>query len=187
MKTNSYSLPKYESSHEFQTKKKRQQQRQNEEQAAKRQKLQHPQPHTRLPPIQHTGRAPSQWHGPNHPPNNAPAPVSAGPSHLHYGKPRGPPVGPSRYPPSGNQSGGFNSNRGAQVGGYSGNQYPPQGRGPPYTGTGMPVPGPRGAPSGYGVGPPNYSQSNQYGGSAAGRGPNSTGSNRNQYGGWQQQ
>nr|CAD1826347.1 unnamed protein product [Ananas comosus var. bracteatus] len=43
------SLPKYESSHEFQTKKKRQQQRQQEE-TAKRQKLQHPQPHTRLPP-----------------------------------------------------------------------------------------------------------------------------------------
>ncbi|XP_028112805.1 uncharacterized protein LOC114310896 isoform X2 [Camellia sinensis] len=41
------SLPKYESSHEFQTKKKRQQQRQNEE-MAKRQKLQHPQQHARL-------------------------------------------------------------------------------------------------------------------------------------------
>ncbi|KAF3441066.1 hypothetical protein FNV43_RR19352 [Rhamnella rubrinervis] len=94
---------------------------------------------------------------------------------------------PSRYPASGNQSGGFNSNRGAQVGGYSANQYPPQGRGPPYAGTGMPVPGPRGVPSGYGVGPPNYSQSNQYGGSTASRGPNSMGSNRNQYGGWQQQ
>ncbi|CAL5395411.1 unnamed protein product [Camellia sinensis] len=40
------SLPKYESSHEFQTKKKRQQQRQNEE-MAKRQKLQHPQQHAR--------------------------------------------------------------------------------------------------------------------------------------------
>ncbi|KAL9316068.1 hypothetical protein ACSQ67_017069 [Phaseolus vulgaris] len=44
------SLPKYESSHEFQTKKKRQQQRQNEE-MAKRQKMQHPQQHTRLPPF----------------------------------------------------------------------------------------------------------------------------------------
>ncbi|KAL9319594.1 hypothetical protein ACSQ67_011433 [Phaseolus vulgaris] len=42
------SLPKYESSHEFQTKKKRQQQRQNEENA-KRLKMQHPQQHSRLP------------------------------------------------------------------------------------------------------------------------------------------
>ncbi|CAL5339985.1 unnamed protein product [Camellia sinensis] len=41
------SLPKYESSHEFQTKKKRQQQRQNKE-MAKRQKLQHPQQHANL-------------------------------------------------------------------------------------------------------------------------------------------
>ncbi|CAL5417145.1 unnamed protein product [Camellia sinensis] len=41
------SLPKYESLHEFQTKKKRQQQRQNEE-MAKRHKLQHLQQHARL-------------------------------------------------------------------------------------------------------------------------------------------
>ncbi|XP_024932253.2 cyclin-dependent kinase C-1 isoform X1 [Ziziphus jujuba] len=179
------SLPKYESSHEFQTKKKRQQQRQNEE-LVKRQKLQHLQQHTRLPPIQHTGQAPSQWQGPNHPLNNAQPPVSAGPSHHHYGKPRGPPVVPNRYPPSGNQSGGYNTNRGAQAGGYSGSQYPAQGRGPPYGGSGMPVPGPRGAPTGYGVGPPNYSQSNQYGGSVGGRGPNPLGGNRNQQYGWQQ-
>ncbi|XP_062099575.1 cyclin-dependent kinase C-1-like [Humulus lupulus] len=161
------SLPKYESSHEFQTKKKRQQQRQNEEQA-KRQKLQHPQQHTRLPPIQNVGQAPSHWHGSNHPINNAQAAVSSGPSHHHYGKPRGPPAGPNRYPSSGNQSGGYNPSRGNQVGGYSGGPYPPQGRGPgsqvggyssgpyppqgrgpPYAGSGMPVPGPRGAPGGY--------------------------------------
>lgn len=184
----SCSLPKYESSHEFQTKKKRQQQRQNEE-TAKRQKLQHPQQHTRLPPIHHTGGQahPSHWHGPNHPINNPQPPVSAGPSHHQYGRPRGPPGGPNRYPPSGNQSGGYNQNRGAQVGGYSGGPYPPQGRGPPYAGSGMPAPGQRGAASGYGVGPPNYSQSSQFGGSAGGRGPNPMGGNRNQqYGGWQQ-
>ncbi|XP_020596167.1 cyclin-dependent kinase C-2-like, partial [Phalaenopsis equestris] len=61
------SLPKYESSHEFQTKKKRQQQRQHEE-MAKRQKLQHPQPHARLPPIQQTGQPhPQMWPGPGQP------------------------------------------------------------------------------------------------------------------------
>ncbi|XP_041008740.1 cyclin-dependent kinase C-1-like isoform X1 [Juglans microcarpa x Juglans regia] len=182
------SLPKYESSHEFQTKKKRQQQRQNEE-TAKRQKLQHPQQHARLPPIQqHTGQAhPSHWHGPNHPINNAQPPVSTGPSHNQYGRPRGPPGGPNRYPPSANQSGGgYNQNRGAQVGSYSGGPYPSQGRGPPYGGSGMPAPSQRGAASGYGVGPPNYSQSGQFGGSAGGRGPNPLGGNRNQQYGWQQ-
>ncbi|GMN33783.1 hypothetical protein TIFTF001_004344 [Ficus carica] len=173
------SLPKYESSHEFQTKRKRQQQRQNEE-MAKRQKLPHPQQHARLPPIQHVGQAPSHWHGPNHPMNNAPPPVSSGPSHHQYGKPRGPPTGPNRYPTSGNQSGAFNPNRGGQVGSFSSGPYPPQGRGPPFGGSGMPVPGPRGGHSGYGVGPP-YSQNTQYGGSAAGRGHN-----RNQQYGWQQ-
>ncbi|XP_042971417.1 cyclin-dependent kinase C-2-like isoform X2 [Carya illinoinensis] len=179
------SLPKYESSHEFQTKKKRQQQRQNEE-TAKRQKLQHPQPHARLPPIQHTGQAhPSHWHGPNHPISNAQPPVSTGTSHHQYGRPRGPPGGPNRYPPSANQSGGYNQNRGAQVGSYSGGPYPPQGRGPPYGGSGMPAPGQRGAASGYGVAPPNYSQSSQFGGSAGGRGPNPLGGNRNQQY-WQQ-
>ncbi|KAF5737992.1 cyclin-dependent kinase C-1-like [Tripterygium wilfordii] len=178
------SLPKYESSHEFQTKKKRQQQRQNEE-AAKRQKLQHPQQHSRLPPIQHSGQAhPTHWPGPNHPMNNAPPTVSAGPSHQHYGKSRGPPGGPNRYHQGGNQSGGYNPNRGGQVGGYSSGPYPPQGRGPPYPSGGMPA-GPRGASGNYGVGPPNFSQSGQYGGSA-GRGPNPMAGNQNQQSGWQQ-
>ncbi|THG03183.1 hypothetical protein TEA_008535 [Camellia sinensis var. sinensis] len=174
------SLPKYESSHEFQTKKKRQQQRQNEE-MAKRQKLQHPQQHARLPPIQQTGQThPQHWSGPN-PMNNSQAPVSAGPSHHHYGKPRGPPGGPNRYPPSGNPSGGYYPDRGGQGGGYSSGSYPPQGRGPPYPGSGVPATGgPRGAPpSGYGVGAPNYSQGGQYGGSVAGRGQNPMGGNRN--------
>ncbi|XP_034691934.1 cyclin-dependent kinase C-1-like [Vitis riparia] len=179
------SLPKYESSHDFQTKKKRQQQRKNEEQA-KRQKLQHPQQHARLPPIQHSGRAhPQHWHGPNHPTNNSQPTVPAGPSHHQYGRPHGLPGGPNRYPSSGNPNGGYNPNHGGQVGGYSSAPYPPQGRGQPY-GSGVPSTGPRGATSGYGVGPPNYSQSSQYGGAAAGRGPNPMGVNRNQQYGWQQ-
>ncbi|XP_057979446.1 cyclin-dependent kinase C-1-like [Malania oleifera] len=181
------SLPKYESSHEFQTKKKRQQQRQNEE-AAKRQKLQHPQQHARLPPIQQTGQAhPQHWPGSNHPMNNSQTSVSSGPGHHHCGKPRAPPGGPNRYPPSGNPGGAYNPNRGSQVQGYSGGPYPSQGRGPPYAGNGGAAAGPRGASGGYGVGPPNYPQSSQFGGSGAGRGPNPMGSNRNQQPyGWQQ-
>ncbi|KAK3001222.1 hypothetical protein RJ639_020719 [Escallonia herrerae] len=152
-------LPKYESSHEFQTKKKRQQQRQNEE-MAKRQKLQHPQQHSRLPPIQQTGQAhPPQWAGPNHPMNSSQPPLSSGPSHHQYGKPRGP-GGPNRYPPSANPSGGYYPDRGGQGGGFSGGPYPPQGRAPP------------GASGGYGAGPSNYPQGGQYGGFSAARGPN---------------
>ncbi|KAJ0097255.1 hypothetical protein Patl1_27219 [Pistacia atlantica] len=177
------SLPQYESSHEYQTKKRRQQQRQHEE-AAKRQKIHHSQQHGRLPPIQHTGQS-HHWSGPNHPMNNAAPPVPAGPGHHHYGKPRGPPGGPNRYA-SGNQSGGYNQNRGGQVGGYNNGPYPPQGRGPPYAGGGMPANGPRGPSGGYGVGPPNYSQSGQYGNSGTGRGPNPPGGSRNQQYGWQQ-
>uniref|UniRef100_A0A1J3FCY5 Cyclin-dependent kinase C-1 n=1 Tax=Noccaea caerulescens TaxID=107243 RepID=A0A1J3FCY5_NOCCA len=175
------SLPTYESSHEFQTKKKRQQQRQNEE-AAKRQKVQHPpQQHSRLPPLQHGGQSHAAPHWPggsNHPTNNAPPQVPAGPSHHFYGKPRGPP-GPNRHPPSGNQGGGYNQSRG----GYSSGPYPPQGRGAPY------VAGPRGHSGGaYGVGPPNYTQGGQYGGSGgSGRGQNPMGGgSRNQQYGWQQ-
>ncbi|KAK4840230.1 hypothetical protein QYF36_003156 [Acer negundo] len=199
------SLPKYESSHEYQTKKRRQQQQRQHDEASKRQKLQH----NRLPPIQHNGQShhpPAHWSGPNHPMNNAPLPpVPAGPSsHHHYGKPRGPTggPGPNRYT-SGNQSGGYNPNRGgggsgSQLGGYSNGSYPPQGRGPPpYGGSSMQqANGPRGPSSGYGVGPPNYSQSGQYGNSApGGRGgppnpnPNPNpigGGSRNQQYGWQQ-
>ncbi|XP_058185129.1 cyclin-dependent kinase C-1-like [Rhododendron vialii] len=169
------SLPKYESSHEFQTKKKRQQQRQNEE-MAKRQKLQHPQQHTRLPPIQQTGQShpPPHWAGPT---NSYPPPVSSGPTHHQYGKPRGPPGGgPSRYPPSGNPSGGYYPDRGSQGGGYTTGSYPPQGRGQPYPG----------GASGYAAGPPNYSQGGQYGGSGTSRGPNPIGGNRTQQYGWPQ-
>ncbi|CAK9148947.1 unnamed protein product [Ilex paraguariensis] len=174
------SLPKYESSHEFQTKKKRQQQRQNEE-IAKRQKLHHPQQHARLPPIQQTGQAPPPyWSGPNHLVNNSQPPL-----HHQYGKPRGPPGGPNRYPPSGNPSGGYYPDPGGQGGGYSGGSYPSQGRGP-YPGSNVPTNGPQGATGGYGVGPPNYPQSGQYGGSGANRGPNPMASSRNQQYGWQQ-
>lgn len=180
-----YSLPKYESSHDFQTKKKRQQQRKNEEQA-KRQKLQHPQQHTRLPPIQHGGRGqPQHWHGPNHPTNNSQPSVHAGPTHHQYGRPHGLPGGPNRYPSTGNPSGGYNPNHVGQVGGYSSAQYPQRSQ-QPY-GSSVPTTGPRGATSGYGVAPPNYSHSGQYGGASAGRGPNPVGGvNRNQQYGWQQ-
>lgn len=178
------SLPQYESSHEFQTKKKRQQQRQNEE-MAKRQKVQHPHQHARLPPIQQSGQAnPQHWGGPNHPMNQPQPPLSSGPSQHQYGKQHGPPGGPSRYPPGGNPSSGFYLDRGGQGGSYGSGAYPPQGRGPPYPGSSLPLAGQRGAASGYGA-PPNYSQNNQYGGSGASR-PNSMAGNRNQQYGWQQ-
>ncbi|CAI0542274.1 unnamed protein product [Linum tenue] len=182
-------LPKYESSHEFQTKKKRQQQRQHEENA-KRQKLQHPQPHSRLPPIQQSG----QGHGPMRSgPNQQPVhgsqpPVPAGAGH-HYGKPRGPAGGPGRYPQSGAAGGGYNhpnrgGGQGGGAGGYGSGAYPPQGRGPPPYGSSSQVPGgaPRGSGgSGFAVGAPNYPQGGggggSYGGSGTGRGSNV---NRNQ-------
>ncbi|KAL5705253.1 [pyruvate dehydrogenase (acetyl-transferring)] kinase [Ranunculus cassubicifolius] len=169
------SLPKYESSHEFQTKKKRQQQRQQEE-AAKRQKIQHPQQHARLPPIQQTGLRPGQSQ-PLH--NTQPPPVIAGGPGHHYGKPRGAPGGPNRYPQGGNAIGVYNPNRGVQ-GGYTNGPYP-QGRGHSYAG-----PGPRGGAS-YGVGGGNFAQGGAYRGSDVVRGQNMVGGNRNQqYNGWPQ-
>ncbi|GAB2277131.1 Cyclin-dependent kinase C-2 [Dionaea muscipula] len=188
------SLPKYESSHEFQTKKKRQQQRQHEE-AAKRQKMQHPQQHPqqhqRLPPIQQSGHAHAQvYPGPNQPIHSSQPPVATGPGH-HYGKPQGNSGGPSRYPQSGNPPGGYNHpNRGGQGGGrgYGNAPHPPQGRGPPYGSSGMPGgSGLRGGGgSGYGAAP-NYPKSGPYGGSGGGRGSNMMGGNRNQQQyGWQQ-
>ncbi|WCJ31606.1 cyclin-dependent kinase C 1 [Euphorbia peplus] len=176
-------LPTYESSHEFQTKKKRQQQRQHEENA-KRQKLQHPQPHGRLPPIQQSGQAHAQMRtGPNQPPVAA-----AGPSH-HYGKPRGPAGGPGRYPQSGASGGYSHPNRGGQGGGgYGSGPYPPQGRAPPYGSSGMPSAARGGGGSNaYGAGGPNnYPQGAPYGSSGGGRGSNMMGGNRNQQYGWQQ-
>ncbi|TKW27532.1 hypothetical protein SEVIR_3G263000v4 [Setaria viridis] len=180
-----HTLPKYESSHEFQTKKKRQQQRQAEE-AAKRQKIQHPQPHARLPPIQQSGQPHSQIRT-GQPMNNPHPSMAAGPSH-HYAKPRGP-GGPNRYPQGGSQGGGY-PNRGGQGGGYSSGPCPQQSRGPPpYPGGGMGGTGGRGGSgSGFGVGP-NYQQAGPYGASGPGRGPNyhQQGGSRNQqqYGNWQ--
>ncbi|KAM7528254.1 hypothetical protein LguiB_031664 [Lonicera macranthoides] len=183
------SLPKYEASHEFQTKKKRQQQRQQEE-TAKRQKIQHQQQHTRLPPIQ-SGQGHAQMRaGPNNPSMHGSQPgVTTGPTH-HYGKPRGPSAGPSRYPQGGNPSGGYNhpsrGGGGGGGGGYGAGPYPQQGRAPPYGSSGMPGAGPRGAgASGYGAGGPNYPQGGAYGGSGTGRGAGA-GGNRNQQYGWQQ-
>lgn len=180
------SLPKYESSHEFQTKKKRQQQRQHEE-TAKRQKLQHAQQHNRLPPIQQSGQAHAQIRpGPNQSMHNSQPPIVAGPSGHHYAKPRGPSGGQNRYPPGGNPSGGYNHpNRGGQGGGGYGNvPYPGQGgRGAPYGSSGMAPGGGRGAGAPY----QNYNQGGPYGGSGGGRGSNMMGGNRNQQQyGWQQ-
>ncbi|KAK1439498.1 hypothetical protein QVD17_05317 [Tagetes erecta] len=164
------SLPKYEASHEFQTKKKRQQQRQHDE-AMKRQKTHHQQQqHSRLPPTmqQQSGQA----HGQMRP--NAPMQLGAGggPGH-HYGKARaGPSSGSNRYPQGGNPSGGYNHppNRG-------GGPYPP----PQAYGRGG------GGNSGYAVGPPNYSQGGGSGaGSGGGRGNAPMGGNRGQqYNNWQ--
>ncbi|KAF6148742.1 hypothetical protein GIB67_019350 [Kingdonia uniflora] len=175
------SLPKYESSHEFQTKKKRQQQRQHEE-MAKRQKLQHPPQHARLPPIQHTGQGYAQHHhrpGFNQPMHHPPV-VAGGPSGHHYSKPRGPSGGPNRYPHvGGNHSGGYNnSSHGGQGGSYSGSgSHPQQGQNPPYGSNGTTGPGPKGS------GGQTYPQGGPYRSSDAGR---SVSSNRNQpYGAWQ--
>nr|XP_028950126.1 cyclin-dependent kinase C-1-like isoform X2 [Malus domestica] len=164
------SLPKYESSHEFQTKKRKQQQQHQTEDVSKRSKSQHSHKNDCPPPIQHTVQAPPQLQGSHHPMTDNQPPLSAGPSHHHYGKPHGLPGGPSRYPPSGNQSGPYHMNRGDQAGGYSGRPYPPQGRAPPYAGSGPSAPSTGGAPAGYGIGPPNYSQNSQYGVPAADRG-----------------
>lgn len=175
------SLPTYEASHEFQTKKKRQQQRQHEE-AAKRQKLHHQQQHGRLPPVQQSGQGhPQMRPGPN-PPLHAPQPqVAGGPSH-HYGKPHGPPAGPSRYPAGANPSGGYGHPTRGQGGAYGSGRYPPQGRGSQYGSGGMPAAGPRGGGgSSYGVGGSNYPP---YGASGTGRGSN-VNRNQQQYN-WQQ-
>ncbi|CAA2982596.1 cyclin-dependent kinase C-2-like [Olea europaea subsp. europaea] len=179
------SLPKYESSHEFQTKKKRQQQRQHEENA-KRQKV-HQQQHSRLPPVQQSGHAHAQMRpGPNAPMHGSQPQVVGGPSH-HYGKPRGPSQGPGRYPPGGNPSGGYNHPNRGQGGGYGSGPYPPQGRAPPYGSSGIPGAGPRGGGgSGYGSGGPNYPHGGQYGASGTGRGSNMVSGSRNQQYNWQQ-
>ncbi|VAH18785.1 unnamed protein product [Triticum turgidum subsp. durum] len=127
------SLPKYEASHEYQTKKRRQQQRQADDAAAKRQKTHHPQPpHARLPPIQQSGHQirPAQ------PTNNPHPPMASGSGH-HYGKPpqqgRGPPPYPGGGPRGGGSSGGYGGAPNfPQAGPYGpggpgrGPNYPPQ-------------------------------------------------------------
>uniref|UniRef100_A0A803L403 Protein kinase domain-containing protein n=1 Tax=Chenopodium quinoa TaxID=63459 RepID=A0A803L403_CHEQI len=175
------SLPKYESSHEYQTKQKRQKQRQHEE-AAKRQKLQHPPLYTRAP-IQ-SGQAHGQMQaGPNQPMHGSQHSVPSGPG--HHGKPRG----PSRYAQGGNPSGGRNRpNRGNQGGdrGYGSGPYMQHGRGQGYGPSSMPVAGPRGGASGGYDGGRNYQQGGPYDGSGAGRGSNMMGRKHNQPHGWQQ-
>lgn len=169
-------LPKYESSHEFQTKKRRQQQRLKEE-VAKRQKLPHPPPHARLPPIQNGGN----WLESNHSMNPLQRPPSTGPSNP-YGNPHTESGLQNWYPPSGKPSGGYNPNHGAQAGGVSSGQYPSQGRAGPYGGSSMSN---RSTSSSYAAGPPGYSQSGQYGG-GSGWGLNPIAGTRNPQYGWQQ-
>lgn len=167
------SLPKYESSHDFQTKKKRQQQRQHDE-MAKRQKIsQHPQQHVRLPPIQNAGQGHLPLRpGPNPPMQNPPPQFPVGPSH-YGGGPRGA-GGQNRHPQNirpihGAQGGGYNTNRGYVA--------PPQQQGG-YAPHGMGNQGPRGGQfGGRGAG---YSQGGPYGGPVGGRGPNVGGGNRGQ-------
>lgn len=170
------SLPKYEASHEFQTKKKRQQQRQQQEELTKRQKTQHPQPHSRLPPLQQ----PAQAHmplrpGPNQPAHNA-APAQAGPSH-HYAGSRASGSHQNRYPqasrpPHGGPGGGYNQNRGGQGGSYGSGQA--GGYGAPLVSNQV-VRG-----TGYVSGNPVYAQGSSYPGVGGGRGPNLSGTGRGQ-------
>ncbi|KAH9317744.1 hypothetical protein KI387_019513 [Taxus chinensis] len=173
------SLPTYEASHEFQTKKKRQQQRQQQEELAKRQKISHPQQHVRLPPTQTgPGHIPLRP-GPNQPMPNPQPPVPVGPNH-HYAAPRGPGGGQNRHPQGvrplhAGQGAGYNTNRG-----YGG---PPQQAGG-YAAHGMGNQGPRGGA--YGVRGAGYPQAGSYGGAAGGRGPNVGGGSRGQPFGWEQ-
>lgn len=135
------SLPKYEASHEFQTKKKRQQQRQHDENV-KRQKLQHQQQqqqHSRLPPGQQMRPGP-----------NAQAQVGG----HHYGKPRPSSGAGGRYPPNYNHP-----NRGQ--GGYGAGPYPPpppHGRGAGPRGPNFPPYGSSGAGRGSNMMPGNRNQ-----------------------------
>lgn len=170
------SLPKYEASHEYQTKKKRQQQRQQQEELAKRQKTQHPQPHSRLPPMQQ----PVQGHmvmrpGPSQQAVHNALPAVGG---HHYAGQRVPAGGPqNRYPqagsrpPHGGPNVNYNQNRG-QGSGYNTTQS--GGYGPPLAGA-QPVRGP-----GYAGGNPAFGQGSTYPGVGGSRGPNNTGNGRAQ-------
>ncbi|KMT08218.1 hypothetical protein BVRB_6g142360 [Beta vulgaris subsp. vulgaris] len=171
------SLPKYESSHEFTTKKRHQQQRQQEE-ATKRQKLQrspgsiHPLP---ILPIQQSGQAQAQGQaGPNWPMHGSQMPVPSGPEppDYHHGKPRG----PSRYTLRGNDGGGRNCPyRGSQGGERARGSvsHLQHGQGPAYGSSGTAGIGPRDGGFGGHEGAKIYQQVGPYDGSSGlpGMGP----------------
>ncbi|XP_021752771.1 cyclin-dependent kinase C-1-like [Chenopodium quinoa] len=168
------SLPKYEASHEFQTKRKRQQQQLNEE-TAKRQNLRCPPPHARLPPIHHSGQV-LQEHRPerNLSMNQLQRPLPTLPSNP-YSEPLVDAGLSNRYPPSMNLTVGYNQTHGvqAQAGGTSIGPYPPHGRVGPYAASNMIN---RSTTPCYAAGPPGFSH----------RGPNPIANIRNQQYGWQQ-
>ncbi|CAI9106655.1 OLC1v1005858C1 [Oldenlandia corymbosa var. corymbosa] len=149
------SLPKYESSHEFDTKRKRQQQRLQDD-AAKRQRLQHTSQHNRLlPPPQHSGQGYPQMR-----------------------------PGPFRHPQDGNPYGRYNHQNQAQGGGgggrYANVPYPPPPlRGPPRGPSRFSGVDPRGG-GGYGAGGPNYQHGDQYGAPGTRRGSNTMSRDQNQ-------
>ncbi|EFJ31297.1 hypothetical protein SELMODRAFT_169412 [Selaginella moellendorffii] len=166
------SLPRYESSHEFQTKRKRQQQKDD---MAKRQKPNQnyhhnsrpPPPIQQQPPVQNMRPVPGQAVHPS---------AHTGGAHQgHYagggggGGGRGPPGNSNRHPQAGGRPGGSGGSGGSSGGGYQnrnqggyGIQPPPGAYGgpPPAGGRGGSYPMP--PPGGYPQGPP-------YGG--GGRGP----------------
>lgn len=178
------SLPKYEASHEYQTKKKRQQQRQQQEEQAKRMKvIHHPAPHARLPPIQQQPLRP----GPHQPGHNLGPPLHANglsnQQHNNYnnrgqgGNNQGRAPGGGRPPHGGpSQNGGYGGpNRGVPGGAYGG---PAQQQGA-YTAPNMGHQGGRGGayggpaggaypagPYGGGRGPPVGGRGQQFGGMA---------------------
>lgn len=159
-------LPKYESSHEYQTKKKRQQQRLQDEQA-KRQKANLPAPHGRLPPggQQQQLSGLQQQQQPPVPPMHAKLPPRGG-SGAGMGQAQGqyqgrsanagqgrPPQGPGGYGAGrggGSTYGGGGYGGGAAQGGRGGSMYGAYGAPAAYAGQ---VPAGRGmvAPPPYGV------------------------------------
>ncbi|KAH9626336.1 hypothetical protein KSS87_000568 [Heliosperma pusillum] len=111
-------LPKYESSHEYQTKKRRQQQRLNEE-SARRQGLPHPPPFCPLTPIQN-GDQVSQVHQPkpNHSINQPRQPFPPGSSNMVH-NPHNDAGLSNRHSSSVNLAGGYNATHTSQSGSYA--------------------------------------------------------------------
>lgn len=167
------SLPKYEASREFQTKRKRQQQQMNEI-IARRQNLRHPPPHARLPPIQHSGQV-FREHQPecNHSMNLLQRPIHSLPTNQ-YGEPPGDAGLANRYPLSGNMTAGYNPTHAIQApsSGTSIGPYPPHMRVGPYAVNNMTN---RPTTPNYAAGPPGFSH----------RGPIPVANNRIQQYGWQ--